>query len=70
MTDDETLDPDLEARAFALEVAMWFFEATGSAPESVGDVVNIAEMFTHYLSNGQANEFHCAGTSIRFVRGC
>jgi hypothetical protein len=48
---------------------MWFYGITESAPDNVGDVINLAEMFTHYLSNGQANEFHCAGSSIRFVRG-
>lgn len=66
---DETLDPDLEARAFALEAAMWFYEVTDSAPADIAEVVNMAELFTHYLSNGQANEFHCAGVSIKFVRG-
>lgn len=44
---DETLDPDLEARAFALQAAIWFYDTTGSVPDSVGDVVNLAEMFTH-----------------------
>lgn len=66
---DDTLDPDIEARCFALEAAMWFYSVTDSAPDNVGEVVNLAEVFTHYLSNGQANEFHCAGSSIRFVRG-
>ena len=66
---DDTLDPDIEARAFALEAAMWFYDTTESVPDNVGEVVNLAELFCHYLSNGQANEFHCAGTSIKFVRG-
>lgn len=66
---DETLDPDIEARAFALEAAMWFYETTRSVPDSVGDVVNLAEVFSHYLSQGQANEFHTDPRLSKCVRG-
>lgn len=66
---DETLDPDIGARAFALEAAMWFYDKTESVPDNVADVVNLAEMFSHYLSDGQANEFHCTDKLRPTVRG-
>jgi hypothetical protein len=66
---DDTLDPDIETRAFALEAAMWFYDTTGASPDSVGDVVNLAELFAHYLSQGQANEFLCSDSLRKTVRG-
>ena len=66
---DETLDPDIEARAFALEAAMWFYDVTGSAPDNVGDVTNLSEVFLHYLTNGQSNEFDPKSAPACTVRG-
>ena len=66
---DETLDPDIEARAFALEAAMWFYDVTDSAPDNVGDVTNLSEVFLHYLTNGQSNEFGCVVTLAKTVSG-
>lgn len=66
---DEALDPDIEARALALEAAIWFFDRTESAPGAVGDVTNLAEIFMHYLTNGQGNEFHSDPTLSKCVSG-
>jgi hypothetical protein len=66
---DETLDPDIEARALALEAAIWFVDKTGGDPQSVSDVTNLAEMFVHYLTHGQANEFNCTDKLRPTVRG-
>lgn len=66
---DDTLDPDVSARAFALEAAMWFYDTTETAPSDIADVVNLAEIFTHYLSDGQANEFHCIDALAKAVSG-
>lgn len=66
---EDDIDPDLEARAFAMEVAMWFYECTESAPGSLADLKNAAEDITHYLTNGQANEFKSAEPARKCVSG-
>lgn len=66
---DEALDPDVEARAFALQAAMWFYDTTGSSPDSLMDVTNLSEVFLHYLSNGQSNEFTLIDKLRPTVRG-
>ena len=65
----EDFDPDIEARALCFEAAIWYYDKTGSAPTDVSDVTNLAELFLHYLMNGQANEFDCKDESRKFVRG-
>jgi len=67
--DDEALDPDIECRAMCLEAAIWYYDRTGSEPEDVSDLTNLAEYFLHYIAHGQANEFHSDPTLSKCVRG-
>lgn len=66
---DETLDPDTDHRALCLEAALWYFDRTGDEVKDIGDVTNVAEVFFHYLTHGQANEFDCADRLRKCVRG-
>ena len=66
---DETLDPDVSARALALKAAMWFYDKTGRVPQDEGAVEFTAECFLHYLGNGELNAFDCKDELRKTVRG-
>ena len=67
--DEMELDPDTDHRALCLEAAIWYFDRTGDEVSHPGDVTNVAELFMHYLTNGQANEFDPKSAPIKTVRG-
>lgn len=67
--DETALDPDTDRRALCLEAALWYFDRTGDEVKHPGDVVNVAEVFMHYLTNGEATEFHCKDELRKCVRG-
>lgn len=61
--------PDEAARFVALQAAQWFYDATETAPKEPGDVVDMAALFEHYLSNGQTVAFDCKDGSRKFIAG-
>ncbi len=67
--DETALDPDVAARAIALEAAIWFYDRTETTPADPTAIVFLAECFMHYLTNGEANEFDPKSAPIKCVRG-
>ena len=68
---DETpiSDIDIEARAFACELAQWLFEGSSVHPVSVGEFIAAAMQIEHYITNGGTIEFHCSDKLRPTVRG-
>ncbi len=67
--DETDVDPDCSHRAMCLEAAIWYFDRTGDDVPDPSAVTNVAEMFMHYLTHGQCNEFDPKSAPIKCVRG-
>lgn len=62
-------DPDTEHRAFACELAQWWFDCSPFHPATAKEFLAFAMEVEHYITNGGTVAFECSESLRKCVRG-